>query len=76
MPASFPGATADSDAPAVGDIVWRDYFADLRLRELIELALANNRGLRISALNIEQAHIDEFIEKLSAGAASYTPPEV
>ena len=34
---------------------WQDYFAEPRLRQLIEAALANNRDLRVAVLNIEQA---------------------
>lgn len=32
---------------------WQDYFADTRLRQLIGLALDNNRDLRVAALNAE-----------------------
>ena len=39
----------------VTDLGWRQYFRDDRLRQLIDLALQNNRDLRIAALNIEQA---------------------
>jgi multidrug efflux system outer membrane protein len=52
-----PGARAGASAfsqPA-SDIAWQDYFADPRLRELIGIALANNRDLRVAVLNIEQA---------------------
>jgi multidrug efflux system outer membrane protein len=34
---------------------WQDYFTDPRLCSVIELALANNRDLRIAALGIEKA---------------------
>ena len=34
---------------------WQDYFTDPRLQGLINTALANNRDLRVSVLNIEQA---------------------
>ena len=34
---------------------WRDYFPDPALQKLIETALAGNRDLRITSLNIEQA---------------------
>ncbi len=44
--------TASADAEAAA---WQDYFAEPRLRQLIESALANNRDLRVAALNIEQA---------------------
>ena len=34
---------------------WRDFFTDERLRGVVALALANNRDLKVSALNIERA---------------------
>jgi len=37
------------------ELPWRDYFTDTRLRAIIELALTNNRDLRIAGLNIERA---------------------
>ena len=45
--------TATSEAPA--NLQWQRFFADARLRQLIELSLANNRDLRVAILNIEQA---------------------
>jgi len=52
IPAAYASAPAyEAAAPAA----WQDYFAEPRLRQLIETALANNRDLRIAALNIEQA---------------------
>ena len=47
--------TGDARLPAAADIGWQQYFADARLRELIGLALQNNRDLRVAALNIEAA---------------------
>ena len=38
----------------VQDIAWRDFFKESTTRRLIELALANNRDLRIAMLNIEK----------------------
>src|SRR5882762_273760 len=49
---SYPGST---DAAAAAPIGWREFFIDPRLQELIEQALANNRDLRVAALNIERA---------------------
>lgn len=34
---------------------WQNYFAEPRLQQLIDIALANNRDLRVAMLNIEQA---------------------
>ena len=42
-------------AEAAAQIEWQRYFADTRLKRLIEIALANNRDLRVAVLNIEQA---------------------
>jgi multidrug efflux system outer membrane protein len=47
--------TTEASGPVAAELSWRDYFADQRLREIIDLALANNRDLRIAALNIERA---------------------
>ncbi|OYO30220.1 AdeC/AdeK/OprM family multidrug efflux complex outer membrane factor [Janthinobacterium sp. PC23-8] len=62
---SGPSYTADAPAgaTAVSDIAWRDFFADARLRQVIELALANNRDLRVSILNIEKARATYGIER-------------
>lgn len=74
-------ATA-ADAKPVSQILWREYFSDEKLRQVIELALANNRDLRVSALNIEKAkaqyNIDTaaLLPKLSANvnqSAARTP---
>ncbi len=52
VPAAYASGTAqESAAPAA----WQEYFAEPRLRQLIEVALTNNRDLRIAVLNIEQA---------------------
>jgi multidrug efflux system outer membrane protein len=48
--------TASAGAPAavsVDQIDWRDFFTDQRLERLIEIALENNRNLRIAVLNVE-----------------------
>ncbi len=42
-------------AQAAADIEWQRYFGDERLKRLIDIALKNNRDLRIAILNIEQA---------------------
>ncbi|MEK6540887.1 MAG: aspartate aminotransferase family protein [Pseudomonadota bacterium] len=53
----------------------RAFVAHLRDNHGLLTVAAGDNTLRIYApLNIEQSHIDEFVEKLSAGAASYTPP--
>lgn len=67
-----PGKPAP-DAKAAADIQWRDFISDDKLRELVGMALANNRDLRVSTLNIEKAraqyNIDRaaLLPKVSAG---------
>lgn len=59
-----PAATFDTGSrrtePALAaDLGWRDFFGDPRLRQLIELALQNNRDLRVAMLNV-QASRDQY----------------
>ena len=50
----------------------RDFVAHLRdAHGLLTVAAGDNTLRVLPPLTIEQSHIDEFIEKLSAGAASY-----
>jgi outer membrane protein, multidrug efflux system len=63
--ATQPGATSDNgqggqgarsaSGAAATDIGWRDFFVDPRLQELVQIALKNNRDLRVSVLNVEAA---------------------
>lgn len=59
VPASYSGVAPDGTTATAtttaADIDWRTFFADAKLRSLIELALTNNRDLRVAVLNIEQA---------------------
>ena len=53
--AAWPAPTA-STGTAAAALTWQHFYAsDPRLRELIELALNNNRDLRVAVLNVEQA---------------------
>ena len=55
--AQWPTATpaASAQAAAAPDLGWQDFVGEPRLRELVTLALAHNRDLRVAVLNIEQA---------------------
>jgi multidrug efflux system outer membrane protein len=59
VPAQWPTASSPAAVSATGtpaaDLAWNRFFADERLRSLIELALAGNRDLRVATLNIERA---------------------
>ena len=61
-PAYQPEKAAGDAVPAA-EIAWRDFYADARLRQVIELALANNRDLRVSTLNIEKARAQYGIQR-------------
>ena len=74
-----------AEAQPAANIAWREFFADPRLREVIALALANNRDLRVAALNIEKARAQYGVERAallptlaaSAGqSAARTPGEL
>ena len=61
-----PVPQAYHQAGAAGEnaaIAWRDYFTDPRLQQLIDLALANNRDMRIAVLNLEQARAQFQIQR-------------
>jgi NodT family efflux transporter outer membrane factor (OMF) lipoprotein len=51
--AAWPGPGA-SGGPVAADLAWADFLTDARLRALVEIALHNNRDLRIAVLNVEQ----------------------
>ncbi|MBN3789564.1 efflux transporter outer membrane subunit [Burkholderia sp. Ac-20353] len=53
---------ADTHANAA-DLGWRTMFGDRRLQRLIELALENNRDLRVAALNVDAAEAQYGIQR-------------
>jgi multidrug efflux system outer membrane protein len=55
--------TAAPAAPAPGDLAWRDMFPDARLQGVIDLALAQNRDLRVAVGNIERARAQYRIQR-------------
>jgi multidrug efflux system outer membrane protein len=61
IPASWPSGPAYKDSAGkqgnvlAADIAWRNFFVDERLQKVIDLAMANNRDLRLAALNVEMA---------------------
>ncbi len=71
--ASYPAYSASAEAmqaPAsaagampASSVAWQDFFADAKLKRLIELSLANNRDLRVAVLNIEQARAQYQIRR-------------
>ncbi|OQA04004.1 MAG: Outer membrane protein OprM precursor [Planctomycetes bacterium ADurb.Bin401] len=60
VPAQWPKGDAyktdvDANSPPAAAITWRQFFTDPKLQQIIEIALQNNRDLRIAALNVERA---------------------
>lgn len=49
-----PGDIAQPQLKAVATIPWQEFFTDAKLNKLIELALRNNRDLKVATLNIER----------------------
>jgi multidrug efflux system outer membrane protein len=54
VPNAWP-ENAASDAPEAAAVKWQEFFTDKNLQTVIDLALANNRDLRVAALSIERA---------------------
>jgi outer membrane protein, multidrug efflux system len=60
VPALEGGTQAGTPA---ADIGWQAFFPDSQLQQLIALALANNRDLRVAALNVESAQAQYRIQR-------------
>jgi len=52
---AYKDTQAMSETPTVPELKWEDFFADKQLQIIIEMALNNNRDLRLAALNVERA---------------------
>src|SRR5437870_1202944 len=65
MSPSWPiGATQTNKAnPVAANIDWREFFDDPRLQSLIEVALENNRDLRVAALRVEETRAQYRIQR-------------
>jgi multidrug efflux system outer membrane protein len=61
IPAEWPKGPAYKDSavtpgvPAAAEITWQDFFADERLKKVIDMSLNSNRDLRVAGLNIDKA---------------------
>ena len=71
VPATFPSGPAYAPASgeaasgtlAAPDIGWRNVLTDPRLQRLVEIALANNRDLRVAILNVAQVQAQFRIQR-------------
>ncbi|MEJ2814709.1 efflux transporter outer membrane subunit [Caulobacter sp. CCG-8] len=61
---AWPIAAANTGSTtSAADLAWRDVFIDPRLQGVIDLALTNNRDLRVAVLNIEQSRAQYRIQR-------------
>ncbi len=63
MAADWPGVTSGTANSPATEVAWQDFFADPALKQLIDIALVNNRDLRVAVLNIEQARAQLGIKR-------------
>ena len=60
---AYQNANDSGDAAALADTAWNDFFTEPRLRDVISLALANNRDLRLALANVEQARAQYRVQR-------------
>ena len=60
---SVATARAGATSPSAADLGWRDFFADPRLQQLVDLSLTNNRDLRVALLNVERSRAQYRIQR-------------
>ncbi len=80
VPSGWPSGPAYKEtpqgAPAATELKWREFFRDERLQTIIDMALKNNRDLRVAALNVEKSRALYQIQRadlLPAGQATVSP---
>jgi outer membrane protein, multidrug efflux system len=64
----YPSAASPTAVPPVvpaAGLSWRVVFSDERLQALIDLALVNNRDLRVATLNVEQSRAQYRLTRAS-----------
>ncbi len=86
--APVDAAWSQGEAPAnpqAMDLGWREFFRDPDLQQLIEMALQNNRDLRVAALNVEayralyrvqRANLLPLVSADGAATRSRTPADL
>lgn len=73
---AYKDVTEESADKTAADIPWQEFFVNPHLQKLIGLALANNRDLRVAALNIEKSRAQfriqraDLFPKVDAGASA------
>jgi multidrug efflux system outer membrane protein len=84
-PESGSTSARSANGQAAADIGWRDFFVDPRMQRLIEIALKNNRDLRVSVLNMQasqaqyrivRAGLFPTLDAAASGTRSRTPRDL
>ena len=57
------GSQPSTNTTAAPDMGWRQFFPDPGMQRLIELALANNRDLRVAALNVRATQAQYRVQR-------------
>jgi len=64
VPSRYPAqGAAEANVSSAATPDWRSMFGDPRLQRLIDLALENNRDLRLAALNVEAVQAQYMIQR-------------
>lgn len=66
VPGNWPAGSAYQtgvQGQSATHLVWHDFLIDPKLQKIVEIALNNNRDLRVAALNIEKAQAQYQIER-------------
>ncbi len=54
VPNAWPDSAGGASGPEAVAMDWREFFTDRKLQSVIDLALTNNRDLRMAAINVER----------------------
>eukprot|EP01030_Chromulinospumella_sphaerica_P034934 gene34934-biopygen27025 len=82
---AWPDGAAAGQTASAADLAWKTVYQDPRLQGVIQLALDQNRDLRVAVLNIERAQAQYRVQRASSlpsldagvsGSRSRTPAEV
>jgi multidrug efflux system outer membrane protein len=61
--ASFSNTGDAASGKAAAELEWQSFFVDERLKRLIDIALKNNRDLRVAVLNIDAARANYGVRR-------------
>jgi len=83
--AAYKANAAKPGDPVAAEVPWREFFVAPQLQKVIELALSNNRDLRVATLNIEKtramyriqrAELFPQIDGIAAGSVQRLPADL